>query len=222
MRHWNRGRKTVRNLLFSVLLAFLVYASQGFPPYTVRGMCRQVQHDYLLEEELEPLYVQRNWVHYAANRYMRYTMIAARSGGTYTLFRYQDGLLGSHRDWSELSPVFGEGAVCAARAGTIYAAGPFDGAASATATVHLEKNEDGVIQRTRDIVLRAERLAEEAFAFSYAEEEETQQLGYWEEFQRMEESPDEFPEEYLQFRKQQGFFSMEDMEDALGMASLAE
>ena len=80
MRHWNRGRKTVRNFLLALVLALLVYASQGFPPYTVRGMCLRIGHDYLLEEP-EPLYVQRDWRHYAANRYARYTMVAARSGG---------------------------------------------------------------------------------------------------------------------------------------------
>ena len=43
MRHWNRGRKTVRNFLLALLLAVLLYASQGFPPYTVKGMCRELQ-----------------------------------------------------------------------------------------------------------------------------------------------------------------------------------
>ena len=65
MRHWNRGKKTVRNFLLALLLVFLIYASQGFPPYTVRGICRQVRHDYLLGE-LEPLYVQRDWRHPSA------------------------------------------------------------------------------------------------------------------------------------------------------------
>ena len=50
MRHWNRGKKTVRNFLLALLLVFLIYASQGFPPYTVKGICRQVRHDYLLGE----------------------------------------------------------------------------------------------------------------------------------------------------------------------------
>ena len=96
MRHWNRGKKTVRNFLLALLLVFLIYASQGFPPYTVRGMCRQVRHDYLLGE-LEPLYVQRDWRHPSANRYKRYTTVAARCGETYTIFRYADGLLGRDR-----------------------------------------------------------------------------------------------------------------------------
>ena len=138
MRHWNRGRKTVRNFLLALLCVFLLYASQGFPPYTVRGMCLQTQHDYLLEE-LEPLYVQRDWRHNAANSYLRYTTIAARSGETYALFRYQESLLGSHRDWSGFGPAFGEGAVCVARGGKIYAAGPFTEAASAVAVVRAEK-----------------------------------------------------------------------------------
>ena len=168
MRHWNRGRKTVRNFLLAVLPAFLVCASQGFPPYTVRGMCRQVQHDYLLGE-LEPLYVQRSWWHYAANRYQRYTTIAARCGETYTIFRYKDGLLGSHLDdWRNPNPAIGEGSVCRAWAGTIYAAGPFEEAASASAAVRVEKTLE-VSGRVvgREFVLEGERLTDQVFAFPY-------------------------------------------------------
>lgn len=166
MRHWNRGRKTVRNFLLALLLAFLVYASQGFPPYTVKGMCRQVQHDYLLGE-LEPLYVRRDRIRFSSES-IHYTTIAARSGNTYTIFRYEDSLLGSHRDWHQLRPVFGEGAVCTARAGSIYAAGPFEEAASATAAVLAEKapEPNGTVKR-REFVLEGERLAEQVFAFPY-------------------------------------------------------
>lgn len=167
MRHWNRGRKTVRNFLVALLLLFLLYASQGFPPYTVEGMCRQMQHDYLLEE-LEPLYVQRHWVRFSGGKSVRYTTVAARSGETYTIFRYQDGLLGSHRDWSDLSPVFGEGAVATARAGTIYAAGPFAEAASAVAVVRAEKDpEPNGKVRSREFTLAGTRLADQVFAFPY-------------------------------------------------------
>ena len=141
MRHWNRGRKTVRNFLLALLCVFLLYASQGFPPYTVRGMCLQTQHDYLLEE-LEPLYVQRDWRHNAANSY--------------------------HRDWSGFGPAFGEGAVCVARGGKIYAAGPFTEAASAVAVVRAEKApEPNGRVLFRDFTLKGERLADQVFAFPY-------------------------------------------------------
>lgn len=167
MRHWNRGRKTVRNFLAALLLLFLLYASQGFPPYTVKGMCRQMQHDYLLEE-LEPLYVRRHRVRFSGGKSVRYTTVAARSGETYTIFRYEDGLLGSHRDWSDLSPVFGEGAAATARAGTIYAAGPFEEAASAVAVVRAEKEpEPNGTVKSREFVLEGERLADQVFAFPY-------------------------------------------------------
>ena len=167
MRHWNRGKKTVRNFLLALLLVFLIYASQGFPPYTVKGICRQVRHDYLLGE-LEPLYVQRDWRHPSANRYERYTTVAARCGETYTIFRYADGLLGSHRDWSDLSPVFGEGAVCVARGGKIYAAGPFAEAATAVAVVRAEKPPapNGNVE-CREFTLEGERLANQVFVFPY-------------------------------------------------------
>ena len=133
MRHWNRGRRTVRNLLLALLLAFLIYASQGFPPYTVKGMCRQVRNDYLLGE-VEPLYVQRDRPHLSSSSTLHLTNVAARSGDTYLFFSYRDTLLGSRRDWSAgFSTVFGEGSACVARAGKIYAAGPFGGAAPAAA-----------------------------------------------------------------------------------------
>ena len=38
-----RGQKTLRNALLCILLAALVYAMLGFPPYTVRGMLDRVE-----------------------------------------------------------------------------------------------------------------------------------------------------------------------------------
>lgn len=187
MRHWNRGRKTVRNFLLALLLAFLVYASQGFPPYTVRGMCRQLQHDYLLGE-LEPLYVRRDRVKFSSGA-IHYTTIAARSGNTYTIFRYEGGLLGSRRDWHQLRPVFGEGAVCTARAGIVYAAGPFEEAATAAAAIRVEKEpEPNGMVRSREFVLEGERLADQVFAFPY---EHGHSQIYWED-------TDEDPMDYLE------------------------
>lgn len=168
MRPWNRGRRTLRNFLLALLLAALVYASQGFPPYTVGGMCRQVSHDYLLGE-LEPLYVQRDRVRLGRNRSKRYTRVAARSGNTYVIFRYEDGLLGSHLDgWREPNPAIEEGAVCRAWGGTIYAAGPFEEAATATATVRVQKTLESTGRVVgREFVLEGERLADQVFAFPY-------------------------------------------------------
>ncbi len=167
MRHWSRGRKTVRNFLLSILLVFLLYASQGFPPYTVEGMCRRVRNDYLLGE-LEPLYVQRDWRRYSGNQSVRYTTVAARSGETYVIFRYRDSLLGSRRDWRCPEPVFGEGAVCTKHEGAIYAAGPFGEAASAVAVVRAQKNpEPNGRMQSREFTLEGERLADQVFAFPY-------------------------------------------------------
>ena len=104
----------------------------------------------------------------SANRYERYTTVAARCGEPYTIFRYADGLLGSHRDWSDLSPVFGEGAVCVARGGKIYAAGPFAEAATAVAVVRAEKPPapNGNVE-CREFTLEGERLADQVFVFPY-------------------------------------------------------
>lgn len=164
MRHWNRGKKTVRNFLLALLLAFLVYASQGFPPYTVKGICRQFQRDYLLEEKLEPLFVRRERVKFSREKSIHFTTIAARSGDTYAIFRYEDTLLGSHRDWYMRSPALGEGAVCSAWAGIIYTAGPFEEAASAKAVIRLEK---AGTAKSREFTLEGERLSDQVFAFPY-------------------------------------------------------
>lgn len=168
MRHWNRGRRTVRNLLLALLLAFLIYASQGFPPYTVKGMCRQVRNDYLLGE-VEPLYVQRDRIHLSSSSTLHLTNVAARSGDTYLFFSYRDSLLGSRRDWSAgFSTVFGEGSACIARAGKIYAAGPFEGAASAVAVVRAEKEpEPNGRVLSREFALEGTRLADQVFVFPY-------------------------------------------------------
>ena len=40
-----RGQKTLRNALLCILLAALVYAMLGFPPYTVRGMLDRVEEE---------------------------------------------------------------------------------------------------------------------------------------------------------------------------------
>ena len=214
MRHWNRGRKTVRNFLLAFLLAVLLYAALGFPPYTVRGMCLRFQHDYLLED-LEPLYVQ----HTAREKNLRArTLILARSGETYAIFRYSNHSFLQNQLDMWVKPEIREGGAGMVRGMAIYAAGPFREAASATATVRLEKWEDGVLQRTRDFTLEGERLAESAFRFPLGDETGWQSLTFWESYLRIED----FPEDDQAFLQGQEMPPSGEMEDLLGLKSLAE
>ena len=46
---WNRRQKTVRNVLLIVLTLFLLEWSCGFPPWTLEGLLRRAERQYLLE-----------------------------------------------------------------------------------------------------------------------------------------------------------------------------
>ena len=41
----NRTHRIIRNLLICLLIGGTFYAYLGFPPYTVKGMCRQMERD---------------------------------------------------------------------------------------------------------------------------------------------------------------------------------
>lgn len=167
----NRKQKIVRNLLICALLGFCAYAALGFPPYTVKGMCRQVARDYFLED-LEPVYVrqEKSKAYYGEYLGRKNTFVLARSGGTYTAFQFQQHGLQNMRYYVRGSGVeMANGALCTAWGGTLYAAGPFEDAVSATAVVTARRQyaalgEDGEVV---DFTLEGEKLSDGAFAFSY-------------------------------------------------------
>lgn len=182
MRHWNRGKKTVRNLILAFLLGMALFASLGFPPYTVRGMCRQFRRDYLLED-LQPLYVHRRGYHNASRVLgIHKTTVLARSGeDTYAVFRYHREGLDCRRDLFFTSRL-SRGGICTARKGQIYAAGPFENAASATAVVRAEKPdpEPNGTRKSKEFLLEGKRLKGQVFAFPYDTE---YSLSFWEDEQ---------------------------------------
>ena len=87
-----RGLKTLRNLLVTALLALVLLASWQFPPFTVRGMCRQMG-DALLMTTPEPVFVRREWNGYFQNE--KELFIIGRTGDTFAAFQYsrEKGLL---------------------------------------------------------------------------------------------------------------------------------
>ena len=177
----NRTQKTIRNHLLCALLAVALYACLGFPTYTVMGMCRQVARDYLLEEPLEPIYSLREDSSYT-NDSARYTFVVARSGDTYLSFQYERNFLVNHRYYQSIETKLSNGALCAGRNGTLYVAGPFAEAASATAEVRTEKTlmifDPDTDTRTvtrgpeqRTFTYQGEKVGEELFTFQYRGED---------------------------------------------------
>lgn len=178
----NRKQKILRNLILSVLLSLVFYACLGFPVYTVKDMCRQMAQTYLLEEPVEPLYIlrERNPSHYD-NQSPRYTFVVARSGDTYISFQYERNFLKSSPD-IRVTPKLSNGALCTGRNGTLYVAGPFAEAASATAEVRTEKTlvifDPDTDTRTvtrgpeqRTFTYQGEKVGDELFTFRYRDED---------------------------------------------------
>ena len=173
----NRTYRIIRNLLLCLLIGAVSYACLGFPPYTVKGMCRQMERDYLLEEPLEPLYSLREGSRYT-NDYARYTFVVARSGDTYLSFQYKQNFLQNDRFYQNIFPKMSNSELCTGRNGVLYVAGPFENAASATARVTLEKTimtfdpDTGERQITRGpekrtFCFRGEKTGQDLFLFRY-------------------------------------------------------
>lgn len=169
----NRKQKIVRNLLVCALLAACVWAALGCPPYTVRGMCRQVARDYFLED-LEPVYVRREKVQYSGDDLSRLnTFVLARSGETYVGFQFQRHGLQNSRYYLMYEGKMANGALCTAWGGMLYAAGPFADAASATAVVTARQQyaDLGADGPAVEFTLEGEKLGNETFAFPYISSE---------------------------------------------------
>lgn len=165
----NRKQKIFRNLLVSLLALVLAWAADGFPPYTVAGMCRRAERQYLLEE-VEPLYVLNNQIDYSGEWLDTHcTYVLAKAGETYLEFQYERHLLQGHFTEPRSSRGnIAKGALCAARNGILYVAGPLADAASAKAVVTVKGDVPGK-PASMNFTFAGERLAEEVFGFSYYE-----------------------------------------------------
>lgn len=180
--HLNRKQKILRNLLVSGLLGLVVYILLGFPPYTVRGMLARIERDYLLPD-LEPILVDRTEYRYSTgfwNETEYNTYLLARAGDdTYLCTMYSRRFLKVRAEYRR-NLKMGKGALCTARDGTLYVAGPFGDVASATVEVTAQKTTRYYTQSTdtyevvrgesRTFTLQGEKAGEEVFAFQYREE----------------------------------------------------
>ena len=184
----NRARKTIRNLILCALLWALVYTMLGFPPYTVRGMLDRVERQYLLSD-LEPLLTVRESQKPRFQFFGRHTIcLLARTGDTYVFTEWNRHFLETvHESRRELK--MGQGVLCAAWKGTIYAAGPFENAASAVLEVTPELWKREKLVKSKTFPLQGERLGDQVFGFSYP-------LGY-QSWTFEEYDPEDLPEEEL-------------------------
>lgn len=173
----NRTYRIIRNLLICLLIGAVFDACLGFPPYTVKGMCRQMERDYLLEEPLEPLYSLGDNSRYTSD-HARYTFVVARSGDTYLSFQYEQNFLQNWRYYQHVFPKMSNSVLCTGRNGVLYVAGPFGKAASAAAQVTVEKTtrifdpDTGEQWTTRGpetqtFNFQGEKAGEELFLFRY-------------------------------------------------------
>ena len=175
----NRGQKTARNLALCALLGTLLYALLGFPPYTVQGMLDRVERQYLLSD-LEPLVVERKSRRYSSDFFPWHTTyLLAHTGDTYVCTSSSRHLLGV---WPERYRYLkmGRGSFCTAIDGTLYVAGAFEDAASATAEVTLERTTqvhdpeteecETTFGEQRTYAYQGEKVNDKVFSFRYREE----------------------------------------------------
>lgn len=176
----NRGQKTVRNFLLCALLWALVYAMLGFPPYTVRGMLDRVERRYLLSD-LEPVLVERTSLRYS-NEFLphRTTYLIARSGNTYITTSYTRHGLAVEPERYRATNISRD-ALCMAWDGTLYVAGDFTEAASASVVVTAQRTTrmydpdteeyEMILGEEKSFAYRGEKVSEELFSFYYREED---------------------------------------------------
>ena len=183
----NRGQKTIRNLTLCALLGVLVYTMLGFPPYTVRGMLDRVERLYLLSD-LEPVLVEKSSLRYSNNFLAHHaTYLIARTGDTYVSTEFT-------RHGLEVQPEYRRGltmsrdALCTALDGTLYVAGDFTEAASASVEVTAQRTTRTYDPKTEEYELTlgekktfaypGEKVSDALFSFSYREED-AESWGAW-------------------------------------------
>lgn len=140
----SRPGKILRNLLLTALLAALTVTAVGFPPLTVSQMCRRRAGDLLLPD-LTPVYHMRYKPFVNGGPH---TFVIARSGDTYTAFQYRrEGL--THSPEPLCRTRLENDCLLTYRNGSIYIAGDFSKAASATAVVTAQRTTQYLDYETR-------------------------------------------------------------------------
>ena len=176
----NRGQKTIRNLLLCALLGALVYAMLSFPPCTVRGMLDRVERQYLLSD-LEPVLVEKSSRRYTGNFLAQHTTcLIARTGDTYVSTEFTRRGLEVQTEYRR-GLTMSRGALCTAMDGTLYVAGDFKSAASASVEVTAQRTSRTYDPETEEYELAlgqrktfaypGEKVSDSLFSFYYREED---------------------------------------------------
>lgn len=176
-----RGQKTLRNALLCALLAALVYAMLGFPPYTVRGMLDRVERRYLLSD-LEPVLVERNSWRYSGDLLAHHTThLIARTGDSYISTEFTRHGLEVQTEYRRSSKMSRD-ALCLGLDGTLYVAGDFTEAASASVEVTAQRTTrmydpeteeyELVVRDKKTFSYEGEKVSGNLFSFRYREGEE--------------------------------------------------
>lgn len=175
---WNREQKTIRNLILCALLGALVYVMLGFPPYTVRGMLDRVERQYLLSD-LEPVLVEKSSLRYDNHFLARHTTcLIARTGDTYVSTEFTRRGLEVQTEYRR-GLTMSRGALCTAVNGTLYVAGDFAEAASASVEVTAQRTTRRYDPETEEYELtlgeektfsyQGEKVSDALFSFYYRE-----------------------------------------------------
>ena len=178
----SRGQKTARNLALCALLGALVYTMLGFPPYTVRGMLDRVERLYLLSD-LEPVLVlvEKSSMRYDGDLLAHHTTyLIARTGDTYVSTDFtRHGL--EVRPQYRRNLTMSRDALCTGVNGTLYVAGDFAGAASASVEVTAQRTTRTYDPETEEYELtlgeqktfayQGEKVSDALFSFDYREED---------------------------------------------------
>ncbi|MCI8841972.1 hypothetical protein [Oscillibacter sp.] len=176
----NRGKKTVRNLALCALLGALVYTMLGFPPYTVRGMLDRVERLYFLSD-LEPVLVEKGSMRYDSDFFAHHTTyLIARTGDTYVSADFtRHGL----EVWPQYrrNLAMSRDALCTGANGTLYVAGNFAEAASASVEVTAQRTTRTYDPETEEYELTlgeqktfaypGEKVSDDLLSFYYREED---------------------------------------------------
>lgn len=176
----SRGQKTVRNLILCALLGALVYAMLGFPPCTVRGMLDRVERQYLLSD-LEPVLVEKNSRRYDNHFLAQHTTcLIARTGDTYVSTEFTRRSLEVETEYRR-GLTMSRGALCTAMDGTLYVAGDFTEAASASVEVTAQRTTRVYDPETEEYELtlgeektfsyQGEKISDNLFSFYYREDD---------------------------------------------------
>ncbi|WP_300751483.1 hypothetical protein [uncultured Oscillibacter sp.] len=176
----SRGQKTARNLALCALLGALVYTMLGFPPYTVRGMLDRVERLYLLSD-LEPVLVEKSSMRYDGDLLAHHTTcLIARTGDTYVSTDFtRHGL--EVRPQYRRNLTMSRDALCTGANGTLYVAGDFAEAASASVEVTAQRTTRTYDPETEEYELTlgeqktfaypGEKVSDDLLSFYYREED---------------------------------------------------